>query len=122
MLLLLLLSRFSFVQLFATPWTVARQAPQSPGFSRQEYWSGLPFPPPGDLPDAGIKPGSLMSPALAGRFFTTSSNWEALPPNILFSSKSVSQGELRTRKTEGRIQGRVSRLQDGPQEGTPLYG
>ena len=48
----------SCVQLFATPWTVAHQAPLSMGFSRQEYWSGLPFPSPGDLPDSGIKPGS----------------------------------------------------------------
>ena len=54
-----------------TPWTVARQAPLSLGFSRQEYWSGLPFPPPGDLPDQGIEPAYLMSPASAGRFFTT---------------------------------------------------
>ena len=58
----------SIVQLFATPWTVAHQAPLSMGFSRQEHWSGLPFPPPGDLPDSGIKP---ASPALAGGFFTT---------------------------------------------------
>ena len=58
----------SRVRLFATPWTVAHQAPQSMGFSRQEYWSGLPFPSPGDLPDPRIEP---MSPALAGRFFTT---------------------------------------------------
>ena len=50
------------------------------GFSRQEYWSGLPFPPPGDLPDPGIEPTSLMSPALAGRFFTTSATWEAPSP------------------------------------------
>ena len=49
---------FIIVQLFATPWTVAYQAPLSMGFSRQEYWSGLPFPSPGDLPNAGIKPGS----------------------------------------------------------------
>ena len=48
----------SRVRLFATPWTVAYQAPPSMGFSRQEYWSGLPFPSPGDLPDPGIKPGS----------------------------------------------------------------
>ena len=60
-----------------TLWTVARQAPLSMGFSRQEYWSGLPFPPPGDLPDPGIKPESLMSPALAGGFFTSSTAWEA---------------------------------------------
>ena len=51
----------SHVRLFATPWTVAHQAPPSMGFSRQEYWSGLPFPSPGDLPNAGIKP---RSPAL----------------------------------------------------------
>ena len=48
----------SRVQLFATPWTVAHQAPQSMGFSRQEYWSGLPFPSPGDLPNQGIEPRS----------------------------------------------------------------
>ena len=60
-----------------TPWTVARQAPLSMGFPRQEYWRGLPCPPPGDLPDPGIKPSSLTSPALAGRFFTTSTSWEA---------------------------------------------
>ena len=50
------------------------------GFSRQEYWGGLPCPPPGDLPDPGIKPESLMSPALAGGFFTTSATWETWPP------------------------------------------
>jgi len=50
--------------LFVTPWTVARQAPLSMGFPRQEYWSGLSFPPPGDLPDPGIEPMSLVSPAL----------------------------------------------------------
>ena len=65
------------VQLFATPWTIVHQAPLSMEFSRQEYWSGLSFPPPGDLPDPGITPASLMSPALAGGFFTTSATWEA---------------------------------------------
>ena len=60
----------SQVQLFATPWTVARQAPLSMGLSRQECWSRLPFPTPADLPDPRIKPSSLVSPALAGRFFT----------------------------------------------------
>ena len=63
---------FSCVQLFATPWPVTRKAPLSVGFSRQECWSGLPCPPPGDLPDPGIEPASLTSSALAGRFFTTS--------------------------------------------------
>ena len=53
---------------FATPWSVAHQVPLSMGFPRQEYWSGLPFPFPGDLPDLGIDP---TSPALAGGFFTS---------------------------------------------------
>ena len=56
---------------FATPWTVAHQAPLSMEFSRQEYWSGLPFPTSEDLPNSGIEPTSLASPALAGEFFTT---------------------------------------------------
>ena len=54
----------SSVQLFATPWTVAREALLSMDFSRREYWSGLPFPSPGDLPDPGIEPGSPASPVL----------------------------------------------------------
>ena len=58
----------SFVQLFATPWAVARQASLSMGFSRQEYWSGLPFPSPGDLPDSGIEP---WSPALEADALTS---------------------------------------------------
>ena len=58
----------SHVQLFATPWTLAHQVPLSLGFLRQEYWSGLPFPPPGALLDPGIKPISPVSPALAGGF------------------------------------------------------
>ena len=61
----------SHVRLFAIPWTVARRAPLSMGFPRQEYWSGLPFPSPGDLPDPGIEPASPVSPALGGRFFTS---------------------------------------------------
>ena len=60
-----------------TPWTVALQVRLSLGFFRQEYWSGLSFPTPGDLPDPGIEPTSLMSPALAGGFFTTSTTQEA---------------------------------------------
>ena len=70
------LSRFSCVQLFATLWIVARQAPLPMGFSRQEYWSGLPFPSPGDLPDPGMEPASLKSPAMASRLLTTSATWE----------------------------------------------
>ena len=71
------LSRFSRVQLFATLWTVAHQDPLSVGFSRQEYWSGLPCPPEGDFPDPWIEPASFRSPALAGGFFTTGTTWEA---------------------------------------------
>ena len=77
MLLLLRLSLFSCVRLSVTPWTAAHQAPLSMGFSRQEHWSGQLCPPPGGLPDPGIKSASLMSPAAAGRFFTTSTTWEA---------------------------------------------
>ena len=63
-------------------WTAARQAPLSMGFSRQRHWSGLPCPPPGDLPHPGIKLMSLMSPALVGRFFTTRATWEAPHPHL----------------------------------------
>ena len=74
--------------LFATPWTVARQAPLSMGFPRQEYWSGLPFPSPGALPDPGIEPTSLVSPALVGRFFTIN------PPakSMLYISRETEGG------------------------------
>ena len=62
-----------------TPWTVAHRGPLSMGFSREEYWSGLPFPSPENLPDPEIQP---VSPALAGRFFTTSATWEAHWPLV----------------------------------------
>ena len=68
------LSRFSHVHLIVTLWTVAHQPSLSMGFFRKEYWSGLPCPPPGDLPDPGIEPVSL---ALAGGLFTISTTWEA---------------------------------------------
>ena len=76
------LSQLSPVRLFATLWTVAPQAALSMEFSRQEYWSGLPCPPPEDLPNPEIKPASLMSPALAGGLFTTHATWEAQIMNI----------------------------------------
>ena len=63
-----MLNRFSHVQFFVTPWTVAHQALLSMGFTRQEYWSGWPFPSLGDLPNPGTKPMSLTSPALSGGF------------------------------------------------------
>ena len=73
-----MLSSFSHVWLFVTLWTKAHQAPPSMGFSRQENCSRLPSPPPGDLPNPGIKPVSLTSLAFAGGLFTTSSTWKAL--------------------------------------------
>ena len=68
---------FSRIQFFVTLWTLARRVPLSMGFSRHDYWNGLPCPPPRDLSDPGIKPVSLTSPALAGGFFTTNTTWEA---------------------------------------------
>ena len=69
----------SGVRHFAAPWTVAYQAPPSMGFSRQEYWNGLPFPSPGDLPDPGIKP---RSPALEADALTSEPPEKILPDNI----------------------------------------
>ena len=76
---------FSYVWLFVTLWTVARLTHLSMGFSRQECWSELLCPPSGDIPDPGIEPASLISPALASRFFTTSVAWEVLPFTYLYS-------------------------------------
>ena len=78
LLLLLLLSRLHPLWLFVTLWTVACLVPLSMGFSKQEYWRGLPCPPPGHLPHPRLEPLSLTPPTLAGRFFTTSTTWEAL--------------------------------------------
>ena len=84
------------VWIFATLWTVVQQAPQSMGFPRQEYWSGLPFPSPGDFPDPGIKPTSLVFPALAGRFFTTvSPGSPVLFQTLKLRSNGFGLGELR---------------------------
>ena len=77
------LSHFSCVRLFVTLWTIDFQAPLSTGFSRQEYWSELPCPLSGDLPDPDIKPESLMSPVLAGKFFTTRATGKPLATFIL---------------------------------------
>ena len=79
----------SCVRVFATPWTVARQASLSMGFSRQAYWSGLPHPSPGDLPDPGIEPRSPVSPVLAGKFFTTES-----PGKSIRGTYSYEKGKL----------------------------
>ena len=84
-----MLSCFSGVQLFATLWTIACQAPLSMGFSREEYQSRLPCPPLEDLPNPRIKPESLMFPALAGKFFTTSATWE--PPKCKYSASKTKE-------------------------------
>ena len=76
--------KLSHAQLFATPWTVAHLAPLIMGFSMQEYWSGLPFPTPRDLPNPGIERTSPLAPALAGRFLTTAPPGKPdLGPNTL---------------------------------------
>ena len=72
----------SCVRPFAQPWTVARQAPLPMGFPRSEYWSGLPFPPPGDLPVPETEPAPLTSPVLGGEFFTTRTTWGAHVPLV----------------------------------------
>ena len=85
------LSHFNHVWLFASPWTVAWQAPLSMRFSRQEYWSGLPCPPLWDLSHPGIKPTSLMSPVLTGRFVTTSTiQGHAVTPYLVASEYFLS--------------------------------
>ena len=73
-----MLSHFSHVQIFVIPWTIAHQAPLSMEFSRQGYWSRLPCPPPGDLPNLRTEPTSLMSPAVPGELLTTSVTLEAI--------------------------------------------
>ena len=84
------LKSLSRVRLFATPWSVAYQAPLSMGFSRHEYRSGLPFPPPEDLPDPGIETVSFTSPVLAGRFFITEPPEK---PQILLYSLPKAEGK-----------------------------
>ena len=83
------------VQLLAAPQTVARQAPPSVEFPRKEYWSGLLFPPPGDLSGPGIEAASLTSPALAGRFFAT------VPPGKPQVTPALPTGHLVPYKQEG---------------------
>ena len=82
-----MVSRFSCLQLFEAPWSVVHRTLLCMGFPRGEYCSGLPCPPPGDLPNPPTEPGSFMSPALAGRFFTTRATWQTQEVHyIQFSS------------------------------------
>ena len=89
-------------------WTVAHLASLAMGFSRQEYWSGLPCPPQGDLPNPGNEFMSLMSPALAGGFFTTSVTWEATSDAIIpykqSSSKWQTSQPVMTAKSRDQMQ------------------
>ena len=91
-----MLSRFQLCPTSCDPWTVALQAPLSMGFFRQEYWSGLPCPPPGDILNPGIKLSSLTTPALAGGFFTTSATWENQGLSRV-SNKALGEGGLSAR-------------------------
>ena len=84
-----LLSHLVVANSFAIPLTVACQAPLSMEFPRQEHWTGLPFPPPGDLPDPGMEPESLRSPALASRFLTTSTSWEVNQLHMITKIKVI---------------------------------
>ena len=108
-----MLSCFSRVQLIVTPWTVARQAPdpqESMGISQQEYWSRLPFPPSENLPDPGIEPVSVMSPALIGEFFITK------PKNVDSRAEargSPERGNCHRQKCRGRKQEARSRSCQG---------
>ena len=89
----IMFSRSVMSNSFVTPWTVANQLPRFMKFPRQEYWSGLSFPPPGDLPNPEIEPTSLASPALAGRFFTTA------PPGKPGCSFSLCDKPITNKKT-----------------------
>ena len=80
-----MLSCFTHVQLFVTLWTLALQTPMFMGFSKQEYWSVLPCPPPGALLNPGIEAESLMSPALSGEFFTTSAIYFSMTFTVALS-------------------------------------
>ena len=91
-------SPFSCVRLSAALWTIARQAPLSVGVSRQEYWSGVPRPPPGDLPDLGTEAASLLSPEWAGGLFTTSTAWEEDGYGTYITSSSPAKPRWRESK------------------------
>ena len=99
-----MLSGFNHVLLFATLWTIVPQGPLYMGFSRQEYWTGLSFPSPGDLPDPGIEPVSLTAPALADGFFTTVTTWVDFPGGSE-SKESACNADLSSVPGSGRAPG-----------------
>ena len=89
-----MLSGFNHVLLFVTLWTIVPQAPLYMEFSRQEYWTELSFPSPGDLPDPGIEPVSLTTPALADGFFTTITTWVDFPGGSGGKESACNAGDL----------------------------
>ena len=99
----------SCVWLFTTLWLVACQVPLPTVFSRQEYWSGLPCPAPGNLPDPGTEPAFLMSTALAGGFFTTSTTWEA-PWSWRCHQMGLKQKQFYKQGRSGLVHSRTSSL------------
>ena len=109
-----MLSRFSLVQLFATLWTVACQAPLSVEFLRQEYWSELPFPPPGDLPHPRIEPVSLTSSALAGGSFTAPDTREGLTSLLSAAAVAAAAKSCRVQILCDPV--------DGSPSGSPVLG
>ena len=117
------LNRFNPVRLFATLWTIACQVPLFMGFSRQEYWSGEPCPSPGSLPNPGIKPASLPSPELAGRFCTTSATWvekhRARMSHVLAAEQELIPGVPADADNQAR---RLFLLPEGPLRGSNLLG
>ena len=114
------LSHLSRIRLCVTPRTVAHQVPLFMGFPRQEYWCGLPFPPPGDLPNLGIEPTSLKSPALAIGFFTISTTREALAFPVTFYS-SFSWCKLDRLMQKELTSGLFSQTMVGINDESPLY-
>ena len=117
-----ILSHFGGVWLFVTLWTVVSQAPLSMGFSRQEYWSRLPCPSPGVLPDPGIQPASLNAPALACGFFTTKATWEATSVTKAQGTeeKQVSQCSSKLKMFLHQISYKESENQSTEREEKPL--
>ena len=108
------------VWLFETPWTIAHQAPLSMGFTRQEYWSGLPFPSSGDLPNAGIKCKPPMSPALAGRFFTTEQPGKPHSWWPVLNASSTTGGADKRKRLQLRNGGYI--IPRGHSQGRPVGG
>ena len=109
----------SHVQLFLSPWTVAHLAPLSMEFSRQEYWSGFPFPSLGDLPNTGVKPTSPVSPDLPGRFFTIASPGKSLSKTsreVLRETVSFKQRPKMEAESKEELKSLLMKMKEGSEE------